>query len=454
MASSETTTPGRLPWRVRFLYGTGDFGLVLPMQLAGILLLFFFTEVLGIEPALAGTLILIGLVFDGITDVLMGVLADKARPALGGYRPWILVGAPLLAIATAVLFMAPAASGWELAAIVIATQFFFRGAFTIVSIPYVSLSSSLTSDSRERSLLVGIRMTFSTLAALTVAIAAQPLVGILGEGDAQRGFFLTAVVFGCGGAAFLLIAWFATRGHETAPLADGASYRLADLPRLVAQNKPFLIVAAAILLHQSSLALVLTGAPYFFEFARGEAESMGLSLAVLIGGVGLFIPVWTVIVRRIGKRPSWLIGAAWSAIALAGLSYYSQAPLPEFLAAMAFSAFGFAALGLTAFSMLPDTVEYGEWKTGTRVEAALTSALTFSQKCAAGLASLVAGLMLSYAGHSQEAPMSGAGAQTFGVLMFAIPSVLIAASILIVAFYPISTRFHDRLVRELAERKG
>jgi glycoside/pentoside/hexuronide:cation symporter, GPH family len=443
----------RLPWRVRLLYGAGDLGLVLPMQMAGLMLLFFFTQVLGLDPALAGTLILIGLVFDAVTDVIMGIVADRMRARLGGYRPWLLIGAPLLGLTTALLFWAPPASGASLIALVIATQFLFRGAFTIAAIPFVSLSSALTPDSRERSLIVGIRLTGSTLASLLVVVLAQPLIAALGQGDEAQGFFWTAAVFGAVGAGLILAAWAVTRGWEQSGLDAHAPYALKDLPAMVARNPPFLMVVGLVFCQQAGQSLVLTGAPFFFAFSRGEPNSLGLSLGVLVGGVAVFVPVWTVIARAIGKRAAWLIGASLSGVALFCLAALSQAALPLFLGAMALSAFGFAALGVTSFSMLPDTVEYGEWKAGRRAEAALVSALTFAQKCAMGAASWTVGMLLALAGHSAAAPMTGPAAVNFGVLLFVIPGVLVAASLAIAAAYPITTAYHARLVRALAWKR-
>jgi glycoside/pentoside/hexuronide:cation symporter, GPH family len=442
-----------LPWRVRLGYGVGDFGIVLQFQLAGLFLLFFLTDVLGIPPAVAGTIVLAGLVFDGITDIAMGVLADRARARLGGYRTWLLVGAPFLALSTALLFWAPALETGALIAFAVAVQLVFRAAFTVVAIPFMALSSALTSDSRERSLLVGIRLTSATLATLTIAVGLLPLVSTLGAGDQRRGFFLAAILVGVLGAAIVILTYLATRGRERL-VTDEAPVPLGRLPALVLANRPFLLVCGMILTQALAQAFVLSGAAYFFTHSRGEPDTLGLSLGVLIGGVGLFVPVWTVIQRRIGKRATWLFGAVWSSLALAGLAATSQMALTFFLAAMALSAFGFAALGIAGFAMLPDTVEHGEWVTGTRVEAGLVSALTFAQKCASGLASWGVGLLLAVAGHTQATPMSGDAAVTFGVWLFAIPAIAIALSLPLAWVYRLDAAEHARLVERLAERRG
>jgi len=444
----------RLPWAVRVGYGLGDFALVLTYQLAGLFLLFFMTDVLGIPPATAGLMMLIGLVFDGITDVGMGVLADRTRARLGGYRLWLLLGGPFLAAGTALMFASPPVSGPLLLAAALGAQLFFRAAFTVVAIPYGALSSALTQDSRERSLLTGFRLMGSTLASLTVAVAVQPLVAAFGAGDDAKGFFHAASLIGVTAAGVLVVTFLAAREKPAQAALTVSAYRLRALPRFVLRNGPFLQVAACMLCHASAQAFVLAGAPYYFSFVRGEPESLGLSMAVMIGGVAVFVPVWTVISRQIGKRLTWIIGASWSAVALLVLSTMAQALQPLFLAGMAAAAFGFAAVNLTAFAMLPDTVEFGEWQSGVRVEAALFAALTLSQKVATGIAAAGSGLMLELVGHSKLSPMAGAGAQAFGVMIFVAPALAIALSLLAIWRYPLSTALHARLVRALAWRRA
>lgn len=444
---------GRLPWAVRLGYGAGDYGLVLTFQLAGLFLLFFMTEVLGIPPLTAGFAVMAGLVFDGVSDIGMGVLADRLRGRIGGYRPWLLIGGPLLAGATALVFYAPPLTGAALLAAALGAQLLFRAAFTIVAIPFGALSSAMTEDSRERSLLVGIRLTFASLAALTVALGAPAAVTAFGGDDAARGFFFAAVLIGLTAMVFVWIAYAAAR--EPKPEVSAApAYRMVDLPAMAARNGPFLQVAVCALLYATAQGLILAGAPYFFSFVRGEPETLGLSLGVMIGGVAVFVPVWTVIARRIGKRASWIVGAIWSVLSLVGLSLAAEAPLPLFLVGMTAASFGFAAINLIGFAMLPDTVEYAEWRYGVRVEAALFAALTLSQKVGVGLAAALSGFLLSMAGHSADTPMAGAGAQQFGAALFLVPAGLLAASVVAIWRYPLSTRLHARLVRVLVRRRA
>lgn len=449
MASSEM----HVPWLRRLGYGVGDFGLVLSWQLAAIFLLFFSTEVLGLNPAVAGTIVLIGLLFDGVADVTVGVLADRWRQRLGGYRIWLAAGVPFLACGTVLLFWAPPLTGTALLVALVAIHLAFRLAYAVVAIPYGALSSAMTPDSRERGALVGVRQVFATIATLAVALSAQPLVNALGQGDTPRGFFLAALVFALVGALAVLVAWAAARERIGSNEASASAYKLSELAQLVFANSAFLRVAACQLCFALGSTAIVSGAPYFFSHVRNAPETLGPSLGVLIGGMVVFLPVWIALSWRIGKRVTWIVGAVWSAIALVGLSQLIGASLPVFLGAMAVAAFGFAAIQMTSFSMLPDTVEYGEWKSGVKVEAALYSALILVQKIAAGLAAWTVGLGLSWAGHSSATPMTGTAAAAFGSALFLVPAGVILFSLFAIWRYPISTAFHAQLHAEIEVRR-
>ncbi len=102
--------------------------------------------------------------------------------------------------------------------------------------------------------------------------------------------------------------------------------------------------------------------------------------------------------------------------------------------------------------MLPDTVEFGAWRTGARVEAGLVSALTFTQKCASGIASFGVGLLLAAAGHEAGAPMGGRGGGHLRRAAVRDPRLVIALSLPVVWRYRLSARAHRALLRALARR--
>ncbi len=449
-----TEDADHLPFIRKLGYGIGDFGLVLTWQMVGLFLLYFLTDVVGLNPAVAGAIIFGGLIWDGLIDISMGAVADRTRARLGGYRSWLLIGAPMLGFSLVFVFQPPPLQGMPLILAILAIQLLFRLCFTIVGIPFGALSSAMTSSSEERGVLTGYRTTFATLATLAIAMSVPEFVVRFGGGDERAGYRAAATIVGAVATLSILICYFTSR-ERTLDREDGHStYLFKDLFHLIRANSAFLIVMGCIICQATAMAVLLAGAPYLFSYVRGAPESLGPTMGILIGGVAISVPVWTILMRRIGKCRTWIFGAAWSAIGLAATATLAQSADPIFMTALGAASFGIGAVTLTAFAMLPDTVEFGEWKTGIRVEAGLFSALVFAQKTATGLATWLIGVMLEWIGHTDATLMAGEFARLFGIAIFLIPSVLLALSIVVIWRYPITSVFHRNMLAAIANRRG
>ena len=164
---------------MRLGYGVGDMGFNLFFTTASLFLLLYYTDVAGLPPAAAGWIMAAALVWDAVTDPAMGYLASRTRSRWGRYRPWILFGAVPLAASWALMFLPTGFTGLALTLWALAAQVLFRTCYTIVSMPYVSLSAAMTTDSRERGVLAAIRMLSATAAGLGIALATLPLVASL-----------------------------------------------------------------------------------------------------------------------------------------------------------------------------------------------------------------------------------------------------------------------------------
>ena len=136
----------RLPTGQVIAYGSGDLAFNLYFTFCSLFLLYFYTDVLGLSASVAGLIIMAALVWEGITDPAMGVIASRTRSRFGSYRPYLLFGAPVLAIAFIAMFLPLGLSGNALAAFCLATHILFRTVYTVVNIPFVALSARMSAD--------------------------------------------------------------------------------------------------------------------------------------------------------------------------------------------------------------------------------------------------------------------------------------------------------------------
>jgi GPH family glycoside/pentoside/hexuronide:cation symporter len=167
----------------------------------------------------------------------------------------------------------------------------------------------------------------------------------------------------------------------------------------------------------------------------------------------LSIPIWWAISNRIGKKLTWLISSSITLIALVSFYAYPISQLNELLVLVGFIGFGSGAGGILFWSMLPDTIEYGEVHTGVRSESSLYGFMTFAQKGSIAFAIIILGLVLDAIGFQANEIQTESTIADMKAIMTLIPIVGIASSLVIIYFYPIDAKMHKELLRQLKEER-
>ena len=202
----------KLPFWLKLLYGSGDWGLSSIGIMRSIFYALYLTDVVGIEPRLASFGALVGIVWDAVNDPLIGMLSDRVQTRWGRRRPFLLWFAFPFGLSFVILWSAP---NWESQ---IALMIYVMLAFmisdtltTLVAMPYLALTPELTRDYDERTALSSFRTVFQLLAAMAVVVAAPMIVDevIQMGGTQQQGYMLVGAIFGLSGAIPLFfIGWF------------------------------------------------------------------------------------------------------------------------------------------------------------------------------------------------------------------------------------------------------
>ena len=447
-------TPAPISNRQVAGYGVGDLAMNLYWSGTAFFLLYWYTDVAGVPNEAAGFLFFIGSAWDAVTDPAMGILAERTRTRWGRYRPYILLGSVPLAASFILLLWVPPFTGMALTGTLIAAHLLFRTAYTLVGVPYSALSARLTRDSQERTKLAGVRMLAAVSGGLAISAAAFPLVNWLGNGDERDGFFALGIVAGILAVAVHLICFFNTREPDLAE--QGVAERpvqLRDVANMVRSNRPFVLVFFAILLISSAGVLIGKNVIYFVKYALGEHDRQ--HVVVLASGlIGLLmVPVWTLIAHRIGKRNGWLLATGIVITGLLALFFANVATLGEFIAYMGFISLGLSAFGVLFWSMLPDTVEFGEWRTGVRSEAIVFGFTTFAQKVSIGIAGWTLGYLLTATGYESGEEQSAETIQGLLFIMTLVPAALYFCAAAMVWRYPLNKSLHARIVDEIAQRQ-
>ena len=192
---------------------------------------------------------------------------------------------------------------------------------------------------------------------------------------------------------------------------------------------------------------------YFVKYSLDLHAYQGLILGVSSGTAFLAIPFWAYAAIKIGKRNSWMIAMSLLLIGFVIFYVYPISTLNELLIILGFIGIGNGATGVLFWSMLPDTIEYGEWKTGIRTESSLYGFMTFAQKGAIAFAALLLGVALTQIGFEPNQVQSEETLSGLKLIMTWIPLAGVMISFILVYFYPIDKSFHHKLITEIEDRK-
>lgn len=452
-----TGAGGRLSAAERFGFAVGDFGLNLYWQGIGLFLVFFQTDVLGIPAWWAGAIFFLASLWDGLANPVMGLLADRTRTRWGRFRPYILFGAVPLAACFVLVFSAPGLGQGALVAYALVAHLLLRTAYTVVAIPYAALSASITRDAAERTALTGLRMQFAFLGGIAVASLFPALVPLLGAGEARAGYLLAAALLGLLGVASAGLCFALTRERvEGSPCAGrgGLLAEAAGFLRVARRNGPLLRLLGGLVLVSVFVSLHTASLVYVLKYALDAWDSAGWALPLVAAVNAAAALLWIPVLQRWGKPVGWRL-SAYVTIAF-GLALFLAPPLPlaASLALVTGVAVGSTGFGVCFWSMLPDTVEFNQWRFGRRDEATTVGFACFAQKLSLGLSAALMGLLLEAGGF---VPNSAQGPEALAVLLALaglLPAIGAALSLLLLWRYPLDSRRHGTLVRALARREA
>jgi len=437
----------------KVIYGAGDLGFSLTTTIVGAYFLFFLTDVVGIQPAVAGIAILIGRTWDYLNDPLIGHLSDRTRTRWGRRRPFLLFGALPFALAFMLMwYRPPFESQISLAVYYSVAYVLFDAAATFVYMPYFALTPELTEDYDERTSLTSYRMFFSIFGSLLAFTIPMMIIGTFTPESVAR-VMLMAVIFGLASALPLWLVFFNTREKEV--------YVSQEKPKMLAalkaalKNRPFVFSAVIYLLTWVCMDILQTTLLFFIKYALKMEAQSDLLMAMIFVTAIIALPFWEFTSRKINKRVAYAFGIGFWAIVqivLITVGPNVSTPIVYFLCVMA--GIGVSAAHVLPWSIIPDAIEWDEYKTGERHEGVFYSLITLMQKIASSIAIPLVGIMLElthYQANAAQQPQSA----VLGIrlLVGPIPAILLTIGIIFALKYPLGREQFTSIVEELQARR-
>ena len=437
----------------KLAYGMGDVGCNFSWMFVGNFLMIFYTDVFGIGMGAVATLMLVSRFWDAINDPVIGLLTDKTHTRWGRFRPWLLFGAPLTALVLVLTFWAH--PEWSQTAKIIymaVTYCILVLGYTCVNLPYGTLCGAMTQDIDERASLNTSRSVSAMVAIGVINIVTVPLIEWFGGGNAQYGYLAVAVLYGIIFAACHLFCFHKTREVVELPARQKLSLRIQL--RAALKNKPYLLA----LLGQLLFGFILYGRNadmlYYFTYVEGSANLFSFySLAIIVPsiiGAACFPMVfrWT-------ENKGWAasIFALLTGISMMGLYFFSPngSAIPFYLLA-ALSQFFFSGFNTAIYAIIPDCVEYGEWKTGVRNDGFQYAFVSLGNKIGMALGTSLLALTLGEAGYVSNAVQNQEVLDIMHHAFSTIPGALWIVTAAVLLFYRLNKQTYNRIVNNLNQK--
>ncbi len=466
MQDDQAPTVTALSRKTKFIYGLGDWGASAATTARNAFWFVFLTNVVGIGPGIAGTVVLVGKIWDSINDPLVGTLSDRLQTRWGRRRPFLLFGAVPFGLTFFFLFYVPPFdSRLALAIYYGAAYLVFDTIYTIVNVPYSALTPELSEDYDERSNLAGWRMSVSIFAALvtggTFKLLAEHVFAVWFGGGTEgirAGYALAAAIWGVTMAIPLLILFKHIEEPERAPDVD--PIRPLQTFREVFSNRPFRLGATIYLLSFVTVDIILVVfVRFMIDYVRVKPGFDNLLLAVVLGIAFLTMPLVVQLMRRFGKRNTYIGSMLLMAVVLLIISQVPPGGQNLMLAAAVFAGMGFGAAQAVPWAIVADVVEADELKTGKRREGIYAGYLVFFRKLASAFAIFIVGQVLALTGFISSTTGSAYIAQpesalwALRIFVGVVPAIMLFFSVMVAWRYPLDKESYQEIQRQLAEQR-
>jgi sugar (glycoside-pentoside-hexuronide) transporter len=414
---------------------------------------FYLTDTVQVSAAAVGTILLVARWIDALDAPVWGLIFDRTRSRWGKSRPWFLWLCGPFALFGVLSFVTPDLDYGAKVAWAAVTYIACNVLYTGINTPVTSILSALTPDPAERITLTTFRMLGSKLGVLLVNLTGLELVRLLGQGDDRRGFMLAVPLFAALSVGLFLLAFRNLR--ETVPV-ETKPRPFRGTFRALKGNWPWLIIFTSSLFFWIGFIARVTVAPHFFEYVLHRPDLLklanGLDFASL--GTALLLPWFC---RHASKRTIWALGLGGMVLGqlIVWLGLQQGPSVGVILAGWTVCFFASGAAMAMPFSVLSESVDYGEWKTGVRAAGLLTAVgAAFCLKAGAGLGGALPMWLLDVAGYVPKAAQSPAALVAIVTGIVWVPAGCFVLSIIPVMFYHRFERLEPQIRADLAARRG
>ncbi|MCF0202815.1 MAG: MFS transporter [Bacteroidaceae bacterium] len=460
----------KLSWLQRIGFGSGDLAQNLIFQVTCTYLLFFYTDIYGLDPLDVTFMFTVGNVANVIWDPIVGTIIDKNNPKLGKYRAYLVyVGIPLSGFAILCFWNGFAPS----LAYAYFTYIMMTLLYTFINVPYGALNSSLTRDTHEITVLTSVRMFMANCGGLAVnsglplvivyilALTNSPFAneasGSLPK-DANA-WFITMCIYAIIGMALLFFCFSQCKERVVMDAKDCEDVKVSDLWMEFFHNRPLRVIAFFFITAFAMMSIGNAAGAYFINSnLHGSPEQLSMFMALGSIPAFIFMPLVPAIKKAVGKKNMFYIFLTFAIVGMVALYAVAKMENPSmtlvYVAQFVKSTGVIVATGYM-WALVPEVISYGEWKSGKRI-AGIVNALTgIFFKAGMTLGNIVAPAVLAYVAYDsktiQQSPFAEEGILW---LVCVIPAILLFLAMFIIRQYELTDEKIDQINKEIEARNA
>ncbi len=450
----------KLSWMQRIGFGSGDLAQNLIFQVTCMYLLFFYTDIYGLNEIDVSVMFLVGNVANVIWDPIVGALIDKSNPKLGKYRSYLVyVGIPLSGFAILCFYDGFAPS----LVYAYVTYIAMTLLYTFINVPYGALNSALTRDTNEITILTSVRMFLANCGGLAVGSGLPLLIAFFTDEKTDglpkdpKAWFITMSIYGVVGLLLLFFCFSQCKERVVMDAKESENVKASDLVVEFVRNRPLRVIAFFFITAFAMMSIGNAAGAYFVNSnLHGTPEQLSIFMGLGSAPAFIFMPFVPVIKKAIGKRNMFYAFLTIAIIGMAALYIIAKMETPNmtliYIAQFIKSTGVIVATGYM-WALVPEVISYGEYTSGKRI-AGIVNALTgLFFKAGMTLGSVVAPAVLAYVAYNKETVEQTPFAQE-GILWLVcvIPAILLAVAMIIISQYELTDEKIDEINKAIEER--
>lgn len=462
--ASKAAASGKLTWLQRIGFGSGDLAQNLIYQTVSMYLLFYYTNVFGLDPAVAAVMFLIVRIVDVIWDPLVGTFVDKHNPKLGKYRAYLILGGiPLTGFA--ILCFWNGFNGSLLYAYI--TYVGLSMCYTLVNVPYGALNASLTRDTNEITILTSVRMFMANIGGLAVGMGIPILVKHFDPGEVNDlsthdfAWFMTMAIYGVAGLGLLLFCFSQCKERVVMDKKEMENVKVSDLWLEFVRNRPLRIIAYFFITAFGMMAVGNSAGAYYVNYnLGGSAEQLSIFMGLGSIPAFIFMPLVPWIKTQVGKKGMFYIFLTTAIVGMGMLYAISEIEVLRQNIYLVYIAQFIKSTGVIVatgymWALVPEVISYGEYTHGKRISGIVNALTGIFYKAGMALGGVVPGLVLAYVGFNNKAEVQTPMAlQGILWLVAVIPAALMVLAMFIISKYDLSDKRMDEINAEIERRQN